>query len=102
MHNELIINLFEMIFFLSRIRMQMFVRGHVFPKGVETKVRRDNLPCTRIIIAMGDDIASIRLAVEPPRPVTRIGQTERERGTRFRNLDRNLEENCSCGTRESS
>lgn len=78
MHNELIINLFEMIFFLSRIRMQMFVRGHVFPKGVETKVRRDNLPCTRIIIATGDDIASIRLAVEPPRPVTRIGERQRE------------------------
>lgn len=27
---------------------------------------------------MGDDIASIRLAVEPPRPVTRIGERQRE------------------------
>lgn len=88
----------------------IIVWSHVFPKvanrqGVETKVQPDNLPCTRIIIARGDDIASIRLAVEPPRPVTRIGQTrekDREGGRAgFRNLDGNLEENCSCGTRES-
>lgn len=76
-----IINLFETIFFLSRIQAFSF-DSLKWPSRLNKGAQRDNFPCTRIIIARGGDIARrFGLLVEPPRPVTRIGRTrERERG----------------------